>query len=234
MSVNDFVLVQGMRDTRYALRSWNRDPWPVLRDWVAWSGLIGIGLLSAVYVVSLLSSPDSTPLELPGLNAGTGLSNVVSVLFRNSLVLAFHATACVAGFIAGSSMRHSAARRTGFSRAVHEKAGPIAIGIVVVVTCFSLSTQAYVLGGTAATVAAQLHISSAVLIVTLLPHALPELMALFLPLAAWLIASRRGEWDQLLAATFTTVAIAAPVLVISALVEVYVWPHLLALASPLY
>ena len=36
---------------------------------------------------------------------------------------------------------------------------------------------------------------------TLLPHALPELFALFLPLAAWIIASRRGRWDELLAAT---------------------------------
>ena len=33
------------------------------------------------------------------------------------------------------------------------------------------------------------------------PHAIPELVALFLPLAAWIIASRRGEWEQLLAAT---------------------------------
>ena len=47
----------------------------------------------------------------------------------------------------------------------------------------------------------------------MLPHAIPELIALFLPLAAWIIASRRGEWDQLLAATVVTVAIAVPVLV---------------------
>ena len=50
----------------------------------------------------------------------------------------------------------------------------------------------------------------------MLPHAIPELTALFLPLAAWLIASRRGEWNQLLAATFVTVAIAIPVLVVAA------------------
>ena len=53
-----------------------------------------------------------------------------------------------------------------------------------------------------------------------------ELTALFLPLAAWIIASRRGEWDQLLAATVVTLAIAVPLLVIAALVEVYVSPHL--------
>ena len=51
---------------------------------------------------------------------------------------------------------------------------------------------------------------------------------LFLPLAAWLIASRRGDWHELLAATVVTVAIAVPVLVASALVEVYVSPQLLA------
>jgi uncharacterized membrane protein SpoIIM required for sporulation len=62
----------------------------------------------------------------------------------------------------------------------------------------------------------------------LLPHALIELTALFLPLAAWIIASRRGEWHQLLAATFVTVAIAAPMLVVAALIEVYISPHLLA------
>src|SRR5436305_1365686 len=60
-----------------------------------------------------------------------------------------------------------------------------------------------------------------------LPHAVPELTALFLPLAAWIIASRRGQWEQLLAATFVTVALAIPVLLASAAVEVYVSPHLL-------
>ena len=53
-----------------------------------------------------------------------------------------------------------------------------------------------------------------------------ELVALFLPLAAWIIASRRGEWDQLLAATLVTVTIAVPVLFISALWEVFVAPHI--------
>ena len=46
----------------------------------------------------------------------------------------------------------------------------------------------------------------------MLPHALIELTAVFLPLAAWLIASRRDEWGDLLAATFVTVAIALPML----------------------
>jgi uncharacterized membrane protein SpoIIM required for sporulation len=69
-------------------------------------------------------------------------------------------------------------------------------------------------------------VSPALLLLGVLPHAIPELIALFLPLAAWIIASRRGEWEQLLAATIVTVAISIPVLVAAALIEVYVSPHL--------
>ena len=141
-------------------------------------------------------------------------------------MLALHAFACVAGFIAGSSLPLSAERYSGVWRWVHDKAGPLAIGFVVCATTFSLTTQAYVLGNNAAALANQLHISPAVLLLGLLPHALPELTALFLPLAAWIIASRRDDWHELLAATFVTVAIAVPVL-IAALIEVYVSPHLL-------
>ena len=64
------------------------------------------------------------------------------------------------------------------------------------------------------------------LLLSVLPHAIPELIALFLPLAAWIIASRRGQWDQLLAATVVTLAISIPVLVVAAFIEVYVSPHL--------
>ena len=65
------------------------------------------------------------------------------------------------------------------------------------------------------------------LLLGLLPHALPELTALFLPLAAWTLASRRGAWDELLAATIVTVAIAVPVLVLAAAIETWVSPAML-------
>ncbi len=134
--------------------------------------------------------------------------------------------ACVAGFIAGSSLPLQAERHHGVSRWVHEHGGRLAIGFVVLATTFSLSTQAYVLGHTLAGVSGFLHVSPGLLLLGVLPHAIPELIALFLPLAAWIIASRRGEWDQLLAATLVTVAIAVPMLVVAALIEVYVSPHL--------
>jgi hypothetical protein len=234
VSVNEFVLVQGLRDTRGALARWNERPGPVLRAWFAGAVAVACALLLAVWAVASLTTPDVTPLAIPGVTSEADPADVGSVLLRNSLVLALHATACVAGFIAGSSLALSAERRTGLSRWVHERARPVAMGWVILVTGFSLITQAYALGLTGGQLAFQLDISPGLLVLTALPHALPELVALFLPLAAWTIASRRDEWHDLLAATFATVAIAIPILVVAATWETYVWPQLLKSASPFF
>jgi hypothetical protein len=191
------------------------------------STVISVGLLMAVYLIAELTPPDPTRYVIPGVTHEATLTDYGHVLFRNSLVLALHALACVAGFMAGSSLPLSAAHRTGLSRWVHEKAGPLAIGFVACATLFSLGTQAFVIGGTAASLATQLGSSPGHLMLAITPHALPELIALFLPLAAWMIASRRGDWHELLAATFVTVAIAIPVLLAAAAVETWVTPQLL-------
>jgi len=226
-SVNDLVLVQGMADTKQALRRWNDHPWQMLRPWAALSLAIACGLLGAVWAVAKLTTPDLTRYAIPGYNSDATFGDYLAVLYRNSLVLALHAMACVAGFMAGSSLPLSASKRTGVSRWVHEKAGPLAIGFVVCATTFSLCTQAYVIGGGAATIAAQLGTTPGMLLLALAPHALPELFALFLPLAAWIVASRAGQWQDLLAATFVTVAIAAPTLLGAAAIEIWVSPRLL-------
>jgi hypothetical protein len=232
MSVNDLVLVQGMHDTKLALRRWNENPIAVIRPWAVLSALIAVGLLMAVYLVAKLTPADATIYQIPGVTRDATLTDYGHVLFRNSLVLSLHALACVAGFMAGSSLPLSAAQRSGFSRWVHEKAGPLAIGFVVCATLFSLGTQAFIIGGTAASLATQLGTSPGPLLLALTPHAVPELIALFLPLAAWMIASRRGDWHELLAATFVTVAIAVPVLLAAAAVETWLSPLLLlSLAS---
>jgi hypothetical protein len=114
---------------------------------------------------------------------------------------------------------------------VHDRAGPLAIGFVVLATLFSLATQAYALGQGASNLSGELGVSPPLLLAGLLPHALPELTALFLPLAAWTLAARREAWQELLAATFVTVAIAVPVLIAAAAVETWVSPGLLAILS---
>jgi hypothetical protein len=231
VSVNDLVLVQGIKDTRRTLAGWQRDPLAVIGVWLGWSFAIALALLASVYLIAANTTPEYTPMVIPGLTRAAEATDVLSVLYRNGLVLALHAMACVAGFIAGSSLPLSAENRTGLSRWVHEKAGPLAIAFVVGATTFSLVTQAYVLGGGAATLSWQLAVDPAGLLAVVAVHALPELVALFLPLAAWMVASRQGDWHELLAATFVTVAIAVPVLLVSAVVEVYLTPELLVMLA---
>jgi hypothetical protein len=227
VQTSDLALVRGIADTRATLAAWNDRPWPVIARWVAGSLAISLGLLAAVWFVAGLSTPDPTPTTFLTRDGDPQLSRVAYVVWRNLLVLALHAMACVAGFIAGSSLPLEAQRRSGLSRWVHQKAGPLAIAFVIGATGFSLVTQALVLGQGASSLGAQLGVSHALLLAGLLPHALPELVALFLPLAAWMIASRRGDWHELLAATVATVMLAVPVLVAAAFVEVYVSPGVL-------
>jgi len=228
VQTSDLALVRGLADTRATLAVWNERPWPVLGRWGAGALAISLGLLAAVWFIALFSTPDPTPASFVfGRHGVPAASQVAHVVGRNLLVLALHGMACIAGFIAGSSLPLEAQRHRGLARWVHDKAGPLAIGFVVCATGFSLVTQALVLGAGASSLAAQLHISPALLLVGLLPHALPELVALFLPLAAWIIASRRGHWHELLAATVVTVTLAVPLLLGAAFVEVYVSPGVL-------
>jgi hypothetical protein len=227
MRADDLVLVQGIRDTRTTLARWRRRPWPVARGWVGGSVAVAGGLLLGVWAVALLSAPDPRRLVLPGVTRPATAADLGRVLFGNLLVLALHALACVAGFIAGSSLPLAAARQSGLWRRVHEQAGPLAIAFVSGATLFSLASQVVVLGGVTSSLAAQVGVRPGVLLVGFLPHAVPELVVLFLPLAAWLIASRRRDWHELLAATFVTVALAVPVLALSAAVETFLSPRLL-------
>jgi hypothetical protein len=226
MDASAYAFSHGVRHTRAALRAWQRTPGLVVGRWVAGSALAAGGLLLAVLAVASLDRGYQQIITLQPPFAVGGPDDVENVLASNMLVLTLHAMACVAGFIAGSSLPLQAGQSSGVSRWVHEHGGRLAIAFVVGATTFSLSAQAYVIGHTLAGVSHFLHVSPALLLLGVLPHAIPELIALFLPLAAWILASRHGRWSELLAATFVTVALAVPVLVLAAVVEVYVSPHL--------
>ncbi len=221
------ALERGVSGTRATLGEWRRENWRVLERWLPWSVLAALGLLVSVYVVAELSAPDPNPLATTELAATGSAADAAHILGRNCMVLALHALACVAGFLAGSAVPRQAPSYRGPWRTVHEKAGPVAIAFVACATAFSLVTQALTLGDAASTIAAEVGVSPGVLMVAVLPHALPELAVLFLPLAAWIVASRRSEWDRLLAATVVTVALALPVLALTAAVETWVTPRLL-------
>ncbi len=227
MRTEELALVRGWADTRATLARWNRAPARVVMPWAVGALAVAGALLAAVWVVAELSTPDPSGAFFPGVSYPAGADDFAFVLYRNGLVLALHALACVAGFIAGSSLPRAAEGYSGLWRRVHDRAGPPAIGFVLAATLFSLATQAYALGHGAADLAGELGVPPLLLMAGLLPHALPELTALFLPLAAWTLASRRGAWSELLAATFVTVGVAVPVLLVSAAVETWVSPRIL-------
>ena len=226
MDASAYAFAHGVRHTRATLRLWQQTPGTVKARWYVGSALAAAGLLLAVWLIASLDAGREQIITLrPPFAVGDG-PDVLGVLRRNMLVLALHAMACVAGFIAGSSLPMQAQHRQGIARWVHEHGGRLAIAFVIGATTFSLSAQAYLIGRTLAGVSGFLGVSPGILLLGVLPHAVFELVALFLPLAAWIIASRRGQWEQLLAATLVTVAVAVPVLVVAAFIEVYVSPHL--------
>jgi hypothetical protein len=216
MKADELAVVQGWGDTVTTLRRWNRAPWGRLAEWSLGSLAVTALLLLATWYVARLSHPDATGHEYPGLTRQAVWGDFGFVLYRNSLVLALHALACLAGFIA------STARGRG-----QESAARLAIGFVAGATLFSLATQAFALGHTAADLAHELGVSPLRLLVTLTPHAVPELFAVFLPLAAWTLAARRGAWNELMAATLATTTLALPILVLAAAMETWLTPRLL-------
>jgi hypothetical protein len=227
MKAEHLAVVQGWDDTRATLARWNKNPWRVLGLWALGSLAVTATLLTLTWVVAELTVPIPQAYDYPGLTRPATLHDFGFLLYRNGLVLALHALACVAGFIAGSQLPTAAQDYTGAVRRLHEIAGPAAITFVAAATLFSLATQAYALGSNLSLMAYQMGLSPFDLLTALLPHALPELFALFLPLAAWSIASRRGAFKELLAATFATTAIAIPLLLLAATIETWITPNVL-------
>jgi hypothetical protein len=227
MRTEHLAVVQGWADTRSTLQRWKVRPGHALLPWSIGSLSITVLLLTITWVIAVGSTPDPNAVYFPGLYFTSTLGDFGFILYRNGLVLALHGFACIAGFMAGSSLPQVAEGYSGIWRWVHDKAGPLAIGFVVAATLFSLTTQAWALGSAASSLSARLEISPALLILGLAPHAVPELFALFLPLAAWTIAARRKAWNELLAATFVTVAIAIPIIVAAAAVEAWISPRIL-------
>ena len=225
MNAEQLAVVRGWADTRATLQVWRARPLPVVGGWALRALLIAALLLGTTYAIAIATTPDD-PWILTQ-EGYAGWSDFAWILYRNGLVLALHAMACVAGFMAGSTLPVAAAGYKGWWRKVHDHAGKLAIAFVCGATLFSLGTQAWALGVAVGESAAERQMSPAVFMLALLPHAIPELCALFLPLAAWIVASRRGQWHQLLAATFFTTAIAVPVLIACAAWEVWVSPHVL-------
>ena len=195
MKTEQLALVQGWATRAPTLRRWNAAPAAVLAPWAlgaaspspccCWRAVLADRARS--------STPDPSRLPAPRRQQPGDLGDYGFVLFRNALVLALHALACVAGFIAGCSLPHEAEQLPRLvAQASTSRPARWRSRFVAAATLFSLATQAYVARQrrrrrSPPSSASRRGCSCS----ASCPHALPELFALFLPLAAWTIASRR-------------------------------------------
>lgn len=225
-NANNEVFEATMRETRETLERWGEKSSHVIGRWALVSFVIASLMLVGVYIVSLSITPQFTT-AIPNVIGDPHINDVVRVFFRNMLVLALHAFVCIAGFMAMRALPEQTKYKSGVNRWVHEHAGPVTMIFVSGATIFSITTQIWILGHGVGDIAYTMQISDSTLMLTVLPHALLELTAVFLPLAAFLIASRDNDWHELLAATIVTVAIAVPTIIVAAFLEAYLWPQTL-------
>lgn len=210
-----------VRDTRGALRSWLRAPSQLL-PWVALSALIAALLLVATLAVAVLSTPHPDGGTLIAADPSTRFSDGLFVLGRNLTVLALHLLVCFATYLVRRSLPLQADGFRGVQGWVHRHAAGPALLVVVLLTLFSLVQQALTLGHALADASGPAGLTPAGLLLRLLPHAVPELVAVFLPLAAVIWLEHQGRHRDLLAAMATCTIVAVPVVALSAWVEVAV------------
>ena len=226
MHPEQLAVIAGWADTRAAFARWNNDVAGIVRAWMGTSLLIGIALLLSTWAIGTHVAPQDVG-SLATFSGEARVGHAVHVFGRNLLVLAMHALICVAGYMAATSVVIAADAYTGWKRRAHLVARPATFLFIGWITISSVPMQAWTLGSAAPRVAAAYGLEVWQLLAVVSVHAIPELVAVFLPLGAWLVIARRRAWNELLAASILATAIALPLLVMSAVVEEFVTPLLL-------
>jgi len=202
--------------------------WSEIGRWVAVAAAVAAVLLGAVALISAHERGN----YLDGINSGLLVSHqttgdVLFVFRRNLLVLGIHLCACWIGAIVGRPYQPAPARLGRLAklhRPVPDWMGRAALGYAVLVTLLSVGVQALALGRQLADLSVASHISRIHLLVLVLPHAVPELLAVFLPLGLFLLEAHRGRLERVGLWSLQAAAIALPVLLCAAAIETYVTP----------
>jgi hypothetical protein len=202
MEARPVALPSGAAWTRALFATWAQRPLPTLVPWALGSLAIGLALLGGALAVAMLAGPSEfyTPV-FADPTAGAG--DVVRIVVRNTTVLGLQLLVCIGFYVA------------------HERGRRDALWIIGALSAYSLLSQAWRLGHDLASAAASLGLTSPGLLLRLSVHAVPELTAVFLPLAASLALMRRRRFQDLAAAALLTGAVAFPVVVLAATFEVF-------------
>jgi hypothetical protein len=209
--------------------------WGEAGRWVLIAGAVAAVLLSSVALIAA-HLPGS---YVAGIDSGLftrhhSFGDVLYVFRRNLLVLGIHLCACWIGAIIGRPHTPAPARwgRVGaLHRPVPPWMGRVAFFYALLVTLLSVAAQATALGRQLADLARAAHLSSFHLLVLVLPHAAPELVAVFLPLGLFLLEAHRGRLERLGRWSLQAAALAVPVLLCAAVIETYVTPARVTAAS---
>ena len=212
--------------------------WGEVGRWAAVAAGVTAVLLATVAV---LAGHDAGDYQV-GLSSGLltrhhALGDVLYVFRRNLLVLGIHLCACWIGAIVGRPHRPAPAGLGPLGmlhRPVPGWLGRASLVYALLVTLLSVAVQSIALGRELA----NLHDASAVPRLRLLwlvaPHAVPELVAVFLPLGLFLLQARRGRLERLGPWSLQAAAVALPILLLAAVIETYVTPARIIAASPLH
>ena len=209
--------------------------WPEVARWVAIAAGVAAVLLTAVAVIAA-RVPGS---YVAGIESGLfshhhHFGDALYVFRRNLLVLGIHLCACWIGAIIGRP-HQPAPPRWGRIGALHRPVpawmGRVALFYALFVTLLSVGVQATALGRQLADLSRAAHISSTHLLILVMPHAVPELVAVFLPLGLFLREARQGRLDRLGLWSLQAAALALPVLFCAAIIETYVTPGRVIAAS---
>lgn len=220
---------RGLAETREIWQVWRSDRFRILGGWMALSLLVALGLLGLVALVAELSLDRVLAqglVAVPGFLERTPVATMAAVLAANGLVLLLHALVCWAAYLARRAVPELAPRLTGIHRWIHERAGSSAMAIVTALVLYSLGQQVWVLGQGLAQIAVGAGSSTLGVLSRLAPHAVVELTAVFLPLAACLLLGRQRRWNTLLAAAALSSLAALPLLLLASVWEGWVAPGL--------
>jgi hypothetical protein len=181
---------------------------------------MAIALLFGVLVVALLSEDHrQLPASGPPFVAG-GIPDAVRIFGENLLVLSLYAMCNIAAWL----IQRLRTRETQSNVVNKEFLSRLATTLVIGLLLFAVCRQAYTLGHGLTGFSDYFYVNPWRLWLGVLPHALPELTGMLLPVAVLLFANSEGKENELLARTIAAVLIALPLLGTAALIEVYVSP----------
>jgi hypothetical protein len=211
MEAQPVALPAGAAWTRALFAAWAERPLPTLAPWALGALTLGLTLLGSALVVAWLAGPGQ-PYTPVFADPTADMADVVRIIVRNTTVLTMQLLVCAGAYLCTRPGDHPRLR----ARAIYVIAG---------LSIYSFGSQAWRLGHDMASAAQTLGFTPADLAARLSVHAVPELTAIFLPLAACLSLARRGRTDDLAAAALLTAVVAFPVVVVAATIEVFVTPY---------